>query len=91
MYCANSKTRNISYIDYIKLIEDICDRLELEKDYYIEKYNAGELTIFADVFDKYMGDLSEYEGAELEFFRPLFCVPSFFVCAVCNDCPISQF
>lgn len=60
-----------SEVDYIKLIEDICDRLELEKDYYIEKYNAGELTIFADVFDKYMGDLSEYEGAELEFYTAL--------------------
>ena len=60
-----------SEIDYIKLIEDICDRLELEKDYYIEKYNAGELTIFADVFDKYMGDLSQFEGAELEFYTAM--------------------
>lgn len=60
-----------SEIDYIKLIEDLCDRLELEKDYYIEKYKAGELAIFADAFDRYMGDLSEYEGAELQFFTAI--------------------
>lgn len=67
IYSAFSK----SEIDYIKLIEDICDRLELEKDYYIEKCNAGELTIFADVFDRYMGDLSQFEGVELEFYTAL--------------------
>lgn len=34
--------------DYVQLIEDLCDRLGVEKDYYIEQYNNGELHLFED-------------------------------------------
>jgi len=60
-----------SDVDYIKLLEDICDRLGLEVDDYIEQLTSGEMTIFADLFAQYVGELSQYEGAQLEFLTTL--------------------
>lgn len=67
IYQEFSKTKTNAEIDYVKLISDICDRLGVEKDKYIEKYNKGELTIFVDLFDCTVGDFSDFKDAERNF------------------------
>lgn len=52
-------------VDYIKLIEDLCERLDVEKEYYIEEFKAGNITIFTDLFDKYNPDLSQLDESAL--------------------------
>ena len=56
--------------DYVKIVEQLCERLNLEKEYYIEKFYAGELHIFEELFDKSM-NLEEFTGTEKEFYTAL--------------------
>jgi len=58
-------------VDYIKLIENLCDRLGQESDYYIEKFDAGEITILTDAFDKYMEGWDETTGTEYEAYNAM--------------------
>lgn len=67
--CSNiiySALKTEGNIDYVKLIEDLCERLNVEKDYYIEQYNAGSLTLFTDLFEMFVPNWDYYTGAKLE-------------------------
>ncbi len=50
LYTALTKDNN----DFVEIIKELCDELNLDKDYYINQYNEGQLTLFVDVFDRYV-------------------------------------
>ena len=58
---------NSSSVDYIKLIEDLCGILDVEKDYYIDQFKQGNITIFTDLFDRFIPNYNEATGATLAF------------------------
>ena len=58
-------------IDYVALIEDICGRLEVEKDYYVEQYEQGTLSVFADLFDRYIHLINLRESEQEELYKAL--------------------
>lgn len=67
LYLGFAKPGNI---DYVGIVEELCERLNVEKEYYVEKFKNGELTLFEDVFDRYV-KLEELETPELEYFTAL--------------------
>ena len=53
--------------DYLKIIDEVCEKFNVKKDEYVNQFNNGEFHLFADVFDSFM-DLDMLTGEDKEFF-----------------------